>query len=295
MSPLRTVWLLAVFCVCAVQTFPDIEVGGERIVGGFLKAKVTGEYQAEAVSVQLCNGSGLVLSKNLLFQVPDRGEGALYALLGIPESMDEGTYTIRVTTASDVVLESSDIAVSTRSFRSETIHFNETMSELLLSDNERRVKEAKQLLELLNHCDVDALYHFGPFHVPVEDSFITSYFGDRRLYVYPDESTGGSVHAGIDLAAPSGTPVNSSGRGMVVFAGDRLISGNTVIVVHLPCVYTLYYHLDEIRVSAGDHVTEESVLGTLGSTGLATGPHLHWELRIGGIGVDPEIMTGFSF
>ena len=51
MSPLRTVWLLAVFCVCAVQTFPDIEVGGERIVGGFLKAKVTGEYQAEAVSV----------------------------------------------------------------------------------------------------------------------------------------------------------------------------------------------------------------------------------------------------
>jgi murein DD-endopeptidase MepM/ murein hydrolase activator NlpD len=139
------------------------------------------------------------------------------------------------------------------------------------------------------------LFHFGPFDVPVEDGVITSYFGDRRLFVYVDVQSERSVHTGIDLAAPAGTPVLSSGGGRVALAVERLITGNTVVIEHLPGVYSLYYHLEEIRVDAGGQVSGGSVIGTIGSSGLATGPHLHWEIRVGGVCVDPSVMTGFSF
>ena len=59
-------------------------------------------------------------------------------------------------------------------------------------------------------------------------------------------------------------------------------------IEHLPGVYSLYYHLSRIMVREGQHVAAGAVLGTVGSTGLATGPHLHWELRAGGVAIDPD-------
>ena len=148
---------------------------------------------------------------------------------------------------------------------------------------------------MTTHSSTDALYHFGPFSVPIEDGVITSYFGDRRLYLYIDVQSERSVHSGIDLAAPTGTPVLSSGGGLVVFAANRLITGNTVVIEHLPGVYSLYYHLEEISVDTEEMVNEGGIIGTLGSSGLATGPHLHWEIRIGGIPVDPSFMAELTF
>ena len=99
-----------------------------------------------------------------------------------------------------------------------------------------------------------------------------------------------SIHNGIDLAAPIGTPVLAGGDGMVVFAGPRIITGNSVIVAHMPGMYGLYYHLDSISVEKGDMVKQGDTLGRLGSTGLATGPHLHWEIRVAGVPVKPELL-----
>jgi murein DD-endopeptidase MepM/ murein hydrolase activator NlpD len=103
----------------------------------------------------------------------------------------------------------------------------------------------------------------------------------------PDGSETPSIHNGRDLWAPTGTPVVAGGKGRVVMARDRMVTGKTVILEHLPGVYTLYYHLDSLLVEEGVVVRAGQEIGTVGSSGLVTGEHLHWELRTGGIPIDP--------
>ena len=93
----------------------------------------------------------------------------------------------------------------------------------------------------------------------------------------------------MDYAAPAGTPVRASGDGRVHFVGDNGGYGNTVILEHGGRVSTLYAHLSRFAdVHIGDRVTQGQTIGYVGMSGLATGPHLHYEYRVGGIHQDPQ-------
>jgi len=89
-------------------------------------------------------------------------------------------------------------------------------------------------------------------------------------------------HTGLDLAAPTGTAVGSVAGGIVLFASYDGSYGNKVVVQHPDGTETWYAHLNTIAVSAGEALTAGSVVGTVGSTGNVTGPHLHLEVRPGG-------------
>jgi murein DD-endopeptidase MepM/ murein hydrolase activator NlpD len=107
--------------------------------------------------------------------------------------------------------------------------------------------------------------------------------------------TGGSdtaIHAGVDYGVPTGTEVRASAAGRVALARIRIVTGNSVVLEHLPGVYSLYYHLDSIHVGQGGMVNAGDPLGKSGSTGLATGPHLHWEIRVAGENADPDAFLG---
>lgn len=94
-------------------------------------------------------------------------------------------------------------------------------------------------------------------------------------------------HSGVDFAAPAGTPVRAAAAGRVEFAGTRGGYGNLVIVEHADGTETWYAHQRDLAVRAGDQVGAGAVLGTVGSTGRSTGPHLHLEVRRNGVAVDP--------
>ena len=113
---------------------------------------------------------------------------------------------------------------------------------------------------------------------------ITSSFG---LYRYINGSTTASRHQGIDIAAPEGTPVPASNRGQVVFADFVIMTGNTVVIEHGAGLKTIYMHLSEIDCAEGDIVEQGDIIGLVGSTGYSTGPHLHFEVRIGDQSVSP--------
>jgi len=99
---------------------------------------------------------------------------------------------------------------------------------------------------------------------------------------------GNRFHAGIDLEAPTGTEVAAAAAGRVAFAGERPGGwGKLVVVVHASGVRTLYAHLSAIDVGLGERVSAGSILGAVGATGNATGPHLHFEVRVRGAAVDP--------
>jgi murein DD-endopeptidase MepM/ murein hydrolase activator NlpD len=94
-------------------------------------------------------------------------------------------------------------------------------------------------------------------------------------------------HKGLDLAAPEGTPVRAALGGEVVYAGYDGSYGNTVVIRHGDGLQTRYAHLEATDVKRGDLVTQEQVLGKVGSTGHSTGPHLHFEVIRDGERIDP--------
>jgi len=120
---------------------------------------------------------------------------------------------------------------------------------------------------------------------------ISSGFGIRN-----DPFTGkAKFHKGIDIAAPAGTPVVSALPGKVISVGNDSGYGNTVLVEHDGGLRTRYGHLASINIKAGDMVTSEDMLGTVGSTGRSTGAHLHFEVIQNGKQVDPSQLAALRF
>jgi murein DD-endopeptidase MepM/ murein hydrolase activator NlpD len=118
---------------------------------------------------------------------------------------------------------------------------------------------------------------------PVEFSRISSGFSMR---MHPIHKTW-RAHLGTDFAAPTGTSVRTVGDGVVDFAGVQNGYGNVVYVKHRNQHVTVYAHLSRIDVSKGQAVEQGQKLGAVGSTGWATGPHLHFEFRVNGVHQDP--------
>jgi len=98
---------------------------------------------------------------------------------------------------------------------------------------------------------------------------------------------GKEPHDGIDLAAPSGTPVKTAQEGTVLYAGEQRGYGNIVIVEHANRLITLYAHNRDLRVRTGQKVRRAQVIATVGESGRTSGPHLHFEVRLDGKPVDP--------
>jgi len=123
----------------------------------------------------------------------------------------------------------------------------------------------------------------APFVLPLEGR-ATSAFGLPRRY-----APGGPVsfHVGTDIAAPTGTPIVATNDGIVTVAGMYPIKGGLVIIDHGFGVSSLYFHQSRLHVAVGDVVQRGEVIGEVGSTGLSTGPHLHWEMRIDGVPTAP--------
>jgi murein DD-endopeptidase MepM/ murein hydrolase activator NlpD len=127
-----------------------------------------------------------------------------------------------------------------------------------------------------------------PFLLPVEGRD-TSGFGDPRRY-----APGGNVsyHLGADIAAPTGTPILATNDGIVRVAGFYPIKGGWVVLDHGQGVTSHHFHLSRVAVGVGDVVVRGEVIGDVGSTGLSTGPHLHWEMRVDGVPTDPMAWVG---
>src|ERR1700733_3712588 len=122
---------------------------------------------------------------------------------------------------------------------------------------------------------------------PVEFTRVSSVFNPHRLHPILNLIRG---HMGTDYAAPIGTPVHAAGEGRVSFAGTRGGYGNAVVLAHTNGISTLYGHMSRFarNLHVGSHVQQGDVIGYVGMTGLATGPHLHYEYLMNGVHMDPQ-------
>ncbi|MCK5251184.1 MAG: peptidoglycan DD-metalloendopeptidase family protein [Spirochaetaceae bacterium] len=258
--------------------------------GGVVQAVITGDPMDNlSVSLQDTRNRTLSRSEGFLWRSP-AGRSISVALLGIPSTVTPGRYTLVMNAdqgRAEWRLERS-ITVTDVVFPEQVIFLSDKMNNLYTDESERKKSEARKLWAILTAFNKTAIHHTESLIEPLAEGVPTAGFGDRRRYHIPDGSETSSVHFGLDLWAELGTPVKASGRGRIVLATERYLTGNTVIIEHLPGVYSLYYHMDSINVREGEMVNQGDRIGTVGETGFATGEHLHWELRVGATPVNPE-------
>ncbi|MBP5615417.1 MAG: M23 family metallopeptidase [Alphaproteobacteria bacterium] len=152
------------------------------------------------------------------------------------------------------------------------------------------LREQKDVKKALNQkANKNSDWQKG-FIEPVQGR-ISGHFGYQRIF----NGIKKNPHSGTDIAAPLGTPVKAAADGVIVLAGyDYFYTGNIVIIDHGDGLKTIYAHLQSINVKQGENVKQGHIIGTLGKTGRATGPHLHWGAVLSGTRFRPQSLLDFA-
>ena len=154
-----------------------------------------------------------------------------------------------------------------------------------------RIKKENQLIAKARAVDSDLSFFKDKFIVPVDNAIITGVYGSQRIL----NGIPKWPHYGLDFAQKKGTPIKAMNNGIVTLAEEDLFyTGATLIFDHGHGISTLYMHLDELFVNIGDHVKKGDVIGTVGSSGRATGPHLDIRLNWYGTRLDPNSVLNLS-
>jgi murein DD-endopeptidase MepM/ murein hydrolase activator NlpD len=235
---------------------------------------------------------------------PDRG--ARIALIALPYNYTSGT-PLAVTArdeAGNTATRGVPAELKPRAFPRDTIKVTEALLQakvpellpqrppsqplvegfVVINRDQRRQAEVEKL-KIGGKTSGTPLWN-GPFMQP-RNTKVFSNFAETRTYVYDGRTIDTQVHFGFDLASTKQSPVPAANAGQVVFTGPLTIYGNTVIVDHGLGLQTLYAHLSSIDVKPGDKIDKGQALGRSGTTGLATGDHLHFEVLVSGVSVTP--------
>lgn len=240
--------------------------------------------QGHTLAVRVRTNRAIVASGTFngrgLFFVPTV-QGA-WALAGVPVNATPGPHTIQLSVVDGLgteVATTVSVVVAGEDFPSEQIVIPPDRIELL---EPRALQEEAQRVAAVFAAVTPAQLWQGIFVWPHVGK-ITSQFGMARDY----NGVRGSPHGGVDISGEEGAPVVAAASGRVALAAGLRVRGNAVIVDHGLGVYSGYYHLSEILVQEGQQVASGETIGRLGNTGLSTGAHLHWEMSVGNVLVNP--------
>jgi hypothetical protein len=208
----------------------------------------------------------------------DRGG---WALIPIPPLTPPGEKTLTLTAGDTSV--ALPVPVEAGTF--DMYHIPAAVARPILDQARKVQDEAARIRGLASVRSATGWTPRSRFISPLEGDYPhSSPFGSRRTY---EPNPAVSAHEGEDISAPAGVPVTAPAAGVVVLAEPLFVRGNAVVLDHGSGVFTGYWHMEELDVQKGDRVEPGQLLGRVGSTGLSTGAHLHWELRVNGVPVDP--------
>jgi len=154
-----------------------------------------------------------------------------------------------------------------------------------------RIKRENKLIGKAREIHSDLLFFKDKFIIPVDDAIITGVYGSQRIL----NGIPKWPHYGLDFAQKKGTPIKAMNNGVVTLAEkDLFYTGATLIFDHGHGISTLYMHMNKIFVSVGDHVKKGDIVGTIGTSGRSTGPHLDIRLNWFGARLDPATILNIQ-
>ena len=231
--------------------------------------------------------SGVLIDHPLYFYPMD--DGTQVALQGAHALLAPGVYPLQLdATLPDGTVQSYEqfILIVTGNYPSETFSVDPSLIDPAVTDPEQKQ------LEGITLPSTPVKYWDGEFISPAsayaESTYFTSRYGTRRTYLGAgtDLKING-WHTGLDFGGGNGLAIVAPAAGKIVFAGALTVRGNATIIDHGWGVYSGFWHQSAIQVNVGDVVQQNQTIGLVGGTGRVTGAHLHWELWVNGIQVDP--------
>ena len=217
----------------------------------------------------------------------EKNEDAFIGFLGIDLGEPPGQKTLQIVTHNSKDLKSTRkiaFKVIKKDFLTQYLTLPESQVTLSKKDLERHEREKAIRKKVFENAPREKIWDRS-FMRPHQGKISTP-FGVHRILNNKQRNP----HSGVDFKAPHGAPVVSSSNGIVAYTGDHFFSGNSVFIDHGMGIFTMYFRLSSILVKSGYKVHKGQTIGHVGSTGRATGPHLHWGMRINNQKVDP-----FSF
>jgi murein DD-endopeptidase MepM/ murein hydrolase activator NlpD len=260
-----------------VEVFPAAEGGRVQLSQGqalFVQVK------SEAAAIEKAEGT--IFGKSLLLS---QGGAGWLGIVGVDMDQKPGDYELVISLSladGKKVKREVRVRVSRRDFGTDHLTLPPEKVELT-PEALARVQEDQQALGQAWRTPSSEAGWSGAFVRPVPGE-VSGQFGRRRVINGEKKSP----HTGQDLRAVMDEPVKASNAGRVVLVRDCFFSGNSVVLDHGLGLYSMYFHLDQVKVKEGDRVEKGQVIGLAGMTGRATGPHLHWGFRLAGARVDPD-------
>jgi murein DD-endopeptidase MepM/ murein hydrolase activator NlpD len=228
--------------------------------------------------------SGMLVDKTLNFF---EASGSQVALQGVYALLEPGVYPLKIeATLSDGNKQSFEqmVLVTSGNYISERLSVPPETIDPAVSE-----RENQQIIAITAPATPTQFWN-GIFSSPaVYPDQLSSRFGARRTYygIGTDLVVEGLIHAGIDYAGGEGLQIFAPAPGRIVFAAPLTVRGNATVIDHGWGVYSGFWHQSEILVSVGEVVEQGQVIGLVGGTGRATGAHLHWEVWVNGVQVNP--------
>lgn len=270
---MRLITLITLFCLA-------LPVQAEGFITRLLNQPVPGGVAVVDLGVAAKAPSATYQGKPLLV-IREDGKRWI-AIVGLPLSSKPGTERIELDSG-----ERLSFQVRAKHYVEQRITIKNQQQVNPNAANLKRIE--RELAE-----QTRAYQQFSPrqpsnllFDKPVNGP-LSSPFGLRRFF--NDEER--NPHSGLDFAANLGTPIKAPAAGKVILTGDYFFNGKTVFVDHGQGLISMFCHLSEIGVKVGDELPRGGVLGKVGATGRATGPHLHWNVSLNDARVDPAIFIG---
>lgn len=243
--------------------------------------------QIEIISNEIETLEGSLLGKKLHFSISEGNK--FISLQGIHALSEPGIYPFRL----DVQFKNGstqsfeqNVLLQSGNYPSEQLYVDPNFIDPLITK-----PEDEFILSIINSYTAERYWNgqfISPATIYESTSYLTSKFGNRRTYygIGTDLVIYG-FHTGLDFGGGTGLPISAPEEGVVVFAGPLEVRGNATIIDHGWGVFSGFWHQSKIDVQQGDHVMPGQVVGFVGATGRVTGAHLHWELWVNGIQVNP--------
>ncbi len=204
------------------------------------------------------------------------------AVVGIPLRTRPGTQQLQV--RADTKRYTVDFQVRDKHYATERITLKDERKVNPTPADLRRITRERREID-------NALSQWSPqrrgeldFTVPVH-GIVSSPYGLRRIF----NGEPRNPHTGVDIAAPAGTPIHAPAAATVAATGSYFFNGNTVLLDHGQGLVTMYCHMSRIAVKPGQHVKRGQIIGYIGMTGRATGPHTHWGVSLNDTMVNPRL------
>jgi len=249
---------------------------------------ISGLTQGQTAQILVSAGDGISITGSLVdhalsfFQEPEFG---YVALQGIHAMLQPGLYpmVLKITLPENTAfIFSQNVLV----FAGDFLYDKPLSVDPATLDPETTGPEDKLWMGLASQVTPDKNWQ-GTFSLPVEPVFAECYsskFGSRRSYNGSDYAY---FHTGLDYCGQVGDPIYAAASGVVVFTGELTVRGNATMINHGQGVFTAYMHQSEILVNVGDQVEQGQLIGRVGNTGRVEGPHLHFEVLVGDVQVNP--------